>query len=205
MAKRGKSTRSAKKSSAQAGKTVQRGAKKPTKRAAGKRSVTTRPKGAAVRAKPRAGASRAKAAPAAAAAARAHKPRQKPETLRCQALSVAITADDIGKSVAFWVDGVGFHVKQRWEEDGKLLGVELIAGACTIGLSQDDWGKGRNRTKGVGISVYADTAQSLDALAERLRSRGIDFKGPETTPWGVRQVVLTDPDGFRMSIQEKKG
>lgn len=117
---------------------------------------------------------------------------------------MALTADDLQRSVAFWVDGVGFHVKDRWEHDGKLLGVELIAGACMIGISQDDWAKGRDRTKGVGMSVYAETTQSVDALAERLRSRGVEFKGPETTPWGQRQVVLTDPDGFRLSVYEEK-
>ncbi|HEV8241648.1 MAG TPA: VOC family protein [Thermoanaerobaculia bacterium] len=119
---------------------------------------------------------------------------------------MALTADDVERSVKFWVDGVGFHVKDRWEEDGKLRGVEMIAGACMIGLSQDDWAKGRSRTKGVGISVYAEASQSVDALAERLRSRGVDFKGPETNPWGWRQVVLTDPDGFRLTVyNEKKG
>jgi len=119
---------------------------------------------------------------------------------------VALTADDIAASLKFWVDGVGFHVKQRWEQDGKLLGAELIAGACEIGVSQDDWAKGRNRTKGVGISLYAETTQSVDALAERLRSRNVDFQGPETNPWGWRQVVLTDPDGFRLTVyEEKKG
>lgn len=162
---------------------------KPTKRAA---KPSKRP------------AARVKATPA--AAARAHKPRQQPETLRCKPLSVAFTADDLEKSIEFWVDGVGFHVKDRWERDGKLLGVELIAGACEIGLSQDDWAKGRDRKKGVGISLYAQTTQGVDALAERLRSRNVDFQGPETNPWGWRQLVLTDPDGFRLTVyEEKKG
>ena len=208
MAKPRKSSRSAKKTPARAVAPAKR-AGKPAKRAgkaakkpAAKRSAAAKPK-AAARTKPRAGASRAKAA-AAAAASRAHKPRQQPETLRLKALSVALTCDDVEKSIAFWVDGVGFHVKQRWEKDGKLLGVELIAGACMIGLSQDDWAKGRNRTKGVGMSVYAETSQGVDALAERLRARGVDFGGPDTTDWGWRQVVLTDPDGFRVTVYEEK-
>ncbi|HXT51253.1 MAG TPA: VOC family protein [Thermoanaerobaculia bacterium] len=175
-------------------------AKASVKKAAAKGRAAAKPKTAA-RAKPRAAASRAKAA---AASRRAHKPRQQPETLRCKALTVALTADDVEKSLRFWVDGVGFHVKQRWEKDGKLLGAELVAGACMIGVSQDDWAKGRNRTKGVGLSVYAESTQGVDALAERLRARGVDFAGPDTTEWGWRQVSLTDPDGFRFIVYEEK-
>jgi uncharacterized glyoxalase superfamily protein PhnB len=204
MAKPKKSSRSAKKSSTRAAKPAKRAAK-AVKKAAAKRRPTAKAKTAATRTKPRSAGARAKAAPAA-AARRAHQPRQQPETLRLKALSVALTADDVEKSLAFWVDGVGFHVKQRWEKDGKLLGAELIAGSCMVGVSQDDWAKGRNRTKGVGLSVYAESSQGVDVLAERLRARGVDFVGPDTTEWGWRQVSLTDPDGFRFIVyEEKKG
>ena len=177
-------------------------ASKAAKKSVAKRSAAAKTKTAA---RTRRGAASSRAT-AASVARRAHRPRSQPETLRCKPLSVALTADDVERSLKFWVDGVGFHVKQRWEQDGKLLGAELIAGACEIGVSQDDWAKGRNRTKGVGISLYAETTQSVDALAERLRSRNVDFQGPETNPWGWRQVVLTDPDGFRLTVyEEKKG
>lgn len=202
MAKAGKRSGGAKKASVRPARPAKR-AGKAAKKPAANRTAASNAKASAARAKPRSGASLAKAAPAA-AASRAHKPRQQPETLRCKPLSVAFTADDLEKSMKFWVDGVGFHVKDRWERDGKLLGVELIAGACEVGISQDDWAKGRNRTKGVGISLYAETTQSVDALAERLRSRNVEFQGPETNPWGWRQVVLTDPDGFRLTVYEPK-
>ncbi len=206
MAKPTKSSRSAKKTSARAAKPAKRAAKPAAKKqAAAKRQAASKPKpkAAAARTKPRAAAARAKAAPAA-GAGRAHKPRQKPETLRCKSLSAALTSDDIAASLRFWVDDVGFHVKQRWEKDGQLLGAELVAGSCMIGISQDDWAKGRNRTKGVGLSVYAETTQGVDALAERLRSRGVAFEGPDTTEWGWRQVSLRDPDGFRLIVYEEK-
>lgn len=203
MAKKAaKKSRSTKSRPTRPAKSPSRAAKASTTAKSAGKSAAKQPKRPAARASKRTGGARA----AGAAARRAHQPRSQPETLRCKPLSVALTADDIERSLKFWVDGVGFHVKQRWEENGKLLGVELIAGACTIGISQDDWSKGRDRTKGVGMSVYAETTQSVDALAARLRSREIDFKGPETTPWGQRQVVLTDPDGFRLSVyEEKKG
>ena len=211
------------------GKTKRRGGKKPAvtsagrgSKAAGKSSAAAKRKSAnrtgataksraknaskagarAKAASKRAGSTRAKAA--ATAAKRAFKDRQQPETLRLKNHSVAITADDIEASSKFYVDGFGFHVKQRWEENGKLLGLELVAGSCLIGLSQDDWAKGRNRTKGVGLSIYAESTQGVDKLAERLRARGVDFEGPTTTEWGWRQVSAKDPDGLRIIVYEEK-
>jgi len=183
-------------------KSANRAAKASSKAKPAAKRAAKQAKRPAARPKPRAAGARAKAAPV--AARRALKDRAKPETLRCKSFSAALTADDIQASLKFWVDGVGFHVKQRWEKDGKLLGAELVAGACMIGISQDDWAKGRNRTKGVGISIYAETTQGVDALAERLRSRGVAFEGPDTTDWGWRQVSLRDPDGFRFIVYEEK-
>jgi len=202
MAKPRKTSRSAKKIATRAAKPAKRTAKVAAKKPAAKRSAAASKPKTAARTKPRVAASGAKAAPA--AARRALKDRAKPETLRCKSFSAALTADDVAASLKFWVDGVGFHVKQKWEKDGKLLGAELVAGACMIGISQDDWAKGRNRTKGVGISIYAETTQTVDALAERLRSRGVAFEGPDTTDWGWRQVSLRDPDGFRFIVYEEK-
>ena len=120
------------------------------------------------------------------------------ESLRLRALAPAYTVDDLERSLRHYVDGLGFTVEDRWEEDGKLLGVMLVAGSCHIGLSQDDWSKGRDREKGVGSSLYAQTAQDLDALAARCHQHGIAADGPKDEPWGMRTLTIVDPDGFKL-------
>jgi uncharacterized glyoxalase superfamily protein PhnB len=125
-------------------------------------------------------------------------PRNQPETLRCTSLTVSLTADDLEKSRAFYVDGLRFHVKDRWEQNGKLLGLELVAGSCLIGLSQDDWSKGRNRSKGIGMRIYLTTALDLDRLADGFRERGVAVE--MTAEWGPRMLHVTDPDGFKITI-----
>ena len=40
-----------------------------------------------------------------------------------------------------------------------LLGVMLRAGATQIGLNQDDWKKGRDRKKGIGVRVSISTTK----------------------------------------------
>ena len=37
----------------------------------------------------------------------------------------------------------------------------------SMGLSQDDWKKGRDRIKGVGFRLWIGTGQDLDAVAAR--------------------------------------
>lgn len=126
--------------------------------------------------------------------------KSEPESLRLRSLAPALTADDLEKSVRFYVEGLGFTVKERWEEEGKLLGVMLVAGACQVGLSQDDWAKGRDRKKGVGFRIFAETAQDLDAIAARLREHGVEPDGPKEEPWGARSLTATDPDGFKVTL-----
>jgi catechol 2,3-dioxygenase-like lactoylglutathione lyase family enzyme len=127
-------------------------------------------------------------------------PRQKPETMRCNALSVSLTVDDLERSRKFYVDGLRFHVKDRWEQDGKLLGLELVAGGCMVGLSQDDWAKGRDRTKGVGMRMFLGFTGDLEALADGMRERGVDAQGPLDAPWGARVIHVVDPDGFTLTF-----
>lgn len=131
---------------------------------------------------------------------RPERRRKEPESLRLRSLAPSLTVDDLERSLGFYGDGLGFTVDQRWEEEGELLGVMLVAGTCRIGLSQDDWAQGRDRQKGVGFRIWAETAQDLDALAARLREHGIEHDGPKTEPWGTRSLTVTDPDGFKLTF-----
>jgi uncharacterized glyoxalase superfamily protein PhnB len=111
-----------------------------------------------------------------------------------------LTVDDIQKSVAFY-EGLGFAVAERWEDNGVLQGVMLKAGELQIGLSQDDWKKGRDRQKGIGMRVYIETTQNIDQLATRAKAAGVTLeKDPYDTPWKTRVFEVTDPTGFKLTI-----
>ena len=176
---------------------VKRSAKKaPSAKAAAKPKLKAAARAAA---KP-AAIARAAAVPVAVTSTPAERRRQFPEALRLRGISVSLTAGDLQRSLAFYVDGLGFTIKERWEKDGKLQGVMLVAGSCEIGLSQDDWAKGRDRMKGVGVSFFAETGQSLDLIAALARERGVAADGPKVAPWGDRVVEFVDPDGFKFTI-----
>ena len=130
--------------------------------------------------------------------------RQEPESLRLRSITPTFTVNDIKRSVAWYQDGLGFLVAQRWEEGGRLQGVMLKAGACEFGLSQDDFTKGRDRAKGIGFRLWCDTSQDVDAIAARLRSFGgtiVEEPGERYDSYGF---TAKDPDGFKISITRAK-
>lgn len=126
--------------------------------------------------------------------------RQQPESLRLRSITPSFTVNDIQKSLSWYRDGLGFFVAERWEDGGRLEGVMLSAGACQLGLTQDDFAKGRDRPKGVGFRLWCETAQDLDALAERLRSAGGTIVEEPGHHWDTYSFTAQDPDGFKITI-----
>lgn len=124
--------------------------------------------------------------------------------LQAKTVSPTLTVDNLEQSVAFF-EGLGFGVEERWEENGTLLGVMLRAGNVQIGLSQDDWKKGRDREKGVGMRIYVSTTQDIDQLAADAKNAGIvlDTEAHDT-PWGSRAFEVTEPSGFRLTISSQQ-
>ncbi len=120
--------------------------------------------------------------------------------------SPSLTANDLQKSLAWYRDVVGFAVEEEWKDDaGKIMGVSLRAGSVSFMIGQDDWKKGRDRRKGEGFRIFCMTKGSVDDLAKRIESKGgrLD-SGPTDQPWGFRDITLTDPDGFKITIAVAK-
>ena len=124
------------------------------------------------------------------------------EAVQISAIVPTLTVDDLQKSIAFY-EALGFAVDERWEDKGTLLGVMLRAGSTQIGLNQDDWKKGRDRTKGIGVrlSIATTTAGKVDEIARRARNAGITLKSdPHDTEWKSRAFEVSDPSGFLLTI-----
>ena len=91
--------------------------------------------------------------------------------LQISTILPSLTVDDLQKSITFY-EALGFTIDERWEDNGKLLGVMLRAGKSQIGLSQDDWKKGRDRKKGIGMRLIISTTQNVDEIASAGQRRG---------------------------------
>ncbi len=167
-----------------------------TKKKAAKKKAPAK-KGAPSRAK-------AKAAPKRKAAARKPKAPKKPGKMRLASVSNSYTVNDLGRSLAFYTDVLGFAVTQRWERDGELRGVEVSSGDVVVMIGQDDWQKGRDRKKGEGFRAYWSTNEDVDRLAEAIRSKGGTIaEAPRTEFWG-RFFSFEDPDGFKITVLNER-
>jgi catechol 2,3-dioxygenase-like lactoylglutathione lyase family enzyme len=137
---------------------------------------------------------RAKAAPVKSATAS--------RSLALSDASPSFTVNDLDRSLAWYRDVLGFGVEETWKDDaGKAVGVSLRAGDVAFMIGQDDWKKGRDRKKGDGFRMFCMTKKNVDDLAKRIEAKGgrLD-QGPTDEPWGVRDISLTDPDGFKITI-----
>lgn len=193
-----------KKKHKKAGKKSKKAEKKAARKArkaakAAKKTVRKAPQKAAKQAVKKAAAKRP--ALARRAAPPAKKARQQPESLRLRSAGPSFTVNDLHKSLAFYRDVLGFTPRERWEQDGVLQGIELVAGSVVFWLGQDDWQKGRDRVKGLGFRMYCATSQDIDALAARVRAGGGTIvEEPRDEPWGGRAFGVRDPDGFTITF-----
>ena len=123
------------------------------------------------------------------------------EAVQIGAIVPTLTVDDLQNSITFY-EALGFAIDERWEEKGTLLGVMLRAGKSQIGLNQDDWKKGRDRKKGIGVRVSIAAAPgSVDEIAKRAKSAGLTLKSePHDTEWKSRAFEVTDPSGFLLTV-----
>lgn len=122
-------------------------------------------------------------------------------TLQAKSLMPTLTVNDLNKSLKFYTEGLGFSLGEKFEENGKMTGAMINAGGAMLGISQDDFAKGRDRVKGIGMRLYLETDQNIEALAAKTKAAGIALNdGPAKLPWGPMGFTVTDPDGFKMTI-----
>jgi lactoylglutathione lyase len=136
-----------------------------------------------------------------AAAPTRERRRKERETLRLRSFEPTLTVNDIERSVRFYTDVLGFIVIEQLTDGAVLQGALMKAGVCTLGLSQDDWAKGRDRKKGEGMRLWCHTAQDIDALALRITAAGGRLTDePKNQPSGSRTISVKDPDGFLLTF-----
>jgi lactoylglutathione lyase len=110
---------------------------------------------------------------------------------------------DMEKSLRFYLDGLGFEMKNHWIDEGKLRWCWLQLGGAALMLQEfrreghDSWKP--EGTLGVGVSINFICQDAL-AIYRELTSRGIQAKRPMV---GNRMWVtsVADPDGYKLFFE----
>lgn len=111
------------------------------------------------------------------------------------------TANDIEKTVAWYRDVFGAKIGETFQHEDKLVGAAVQYGSVELWLTQDDFGKGKDRQKGEGFRIIMETDKDVDELAAGIKERGGELIAePADQEWGVRMFAVADPDGFKITI-----
>jgi len=114
---------------------------------------------------------------------------------------------DMPTALSFYRDVLGFEVIARSGPDDNCDWVLLRLASVELMLNTAYEGDKRPSTPDPSrIRAHHDTAlffgcPDVDATYEYLKSRGINLAPPKNAPYGMRQLYLTDPDGFNLCFQ----
>ena len=124
--------------------------------------------------------------------------------LEATGVSVSLTVGDLGASLTWYRDVLGFAVEREFERAGVPFAVRMRAGAVALLLTQDNGARGAQRVKGEGFSIQFTTPQNIDALATRAKAHGAALESEPADGWGARVFRLRDPDGFLLVISSER-
>ena len=94
---------------------------------------------------------------------------------------------DIGRSVDFYVNQLGFTQSWRHEEEGKALVAQVDRQGCALILSSQWPDKVGSALMFISLDVDV-----LLALRAELEGKGVNVRDGH---WGYRLMVVHDPDG----------
>jgi lactoylglutathione lyase len=102
-------------------------------------------------------------------------------------------------SVRFYIDGLGFHMKHQWIDEGKLRWCWIEIGAAAIMLQEFREGSVPTEKLSVGVSTCFMCKDAL-ALYREFKSRGIEPKEPfvGNKLW---VTIVRDPDGYKLDFE----
>ena len=127
--------------------------------------------------------------------------------IKAQGLTPLIEVFDMPAALAFYRDLIGFEVALQ-SSPGDNFGWGLLKmGDATLMLNtaydadQRPAAPDPARWAGHGHTTLYFYCADLDEAYEYLRSKGIAVKKPVVRDYGMRQLSVTDPDGYGLCFQ----
>ena len=121
---------------------------------------------------------------------------------KVSAIVPLILVTDMERSLAFYTEGFGFTLKNRWTPDdpGKIRWAWLTLGTAHLMLQEPrDLTKLTSSSIGNGVSFYLQCVDALDIYRDLL-SRNIAPSREPQVGNGNWEVFYTDPDGYKINL-----
>lgn len=127
--------------------------------------------------------------------------------LQVKSMSPLIQVFDMPQSLHFYRDRLGFTLVNRSGETDdcgwallRLGGVEIMLnGAYEPGDRPASPDSARNAAH--GDLCFFFLCADVDAVYRQFRDAGLPVKDPVTRDYGMKQVNITDPDGYELCFQ----
>lgn len=133
--------------------------------------------------------------------------------IKVEGLTTLIQVFDMPRSVAFYRDVLGFEVvstsppRARDDFDWGLLRLDGVDLMLNTAYEESERPAEPNPSR---VTAHRDTAlffgcRDVDAAYTYLRAKGVRVKAPTIAPYGMKQLYLTDPDGYEICLQWRVG
>jgi len=112
---------------------------------------------------------------------------------------ITVPVSDVDRAKEFYAEKLGFHLDGDWNMgDKRYVQLTPVGSACSICI-------GENITTAIPGSIDSIllVVKDIQKVHEELVKKDVTVTKPEKMPWGAWHIYLSDPDGNKLSIQQK--
>ena len=129
-------------------------------------------------------------------------------SIKLESVCVLLQVFDMQTSMQFYRGVLGFALVSRWPPEGQHVDWALLrlGGAELMLNTAFDSEERPSAPDAARTAAHADTTlyfacQDVDHVYRHLRSHELDVKPPQVAPYGMKQVYVSDPDGYQLCFQ----
>jgi len=113
---------------------------------------------------------------------------------------VTVPVSNVDRAIKFYADKLGFHLDGDWKMDGGMRYVQLtpVGSGCSIVI-----GEKITETKPGTIDFLLLVVKDIHKIHDHLVKKGVKVTDVEKMPWGAWHIYLSDPDGNKLTFQQK--
>lgn len=108
------------------------------------------------------------------------------------------------RAVDFYCGQLGFRITSSWEPGGRLEWCRLERNGAALMLQKSCDEDGPAAQWGSGIEFFFN-CDDAGAVHREFVHRGLDVAPPERAFYGMDQIFVRDPDGYRLCFQSEHG